>query len=452
MRGGYPRVVLALIASVATASALCVVGCKGGKPPEAGAGPATAAASGDMTLRVVRNLGGRQGFTAHWEAWKAAFERDNPGWTMELIDLGNADGAEYYKARAATGDMPEVIQTWALTDYLADNGIIVPLPDDYYSRHGIPTPLPYKGKFYTSQGGLQLVGIAVNKDLWDSAGVKGPPMTWDELMSDLAALKAAGVRPLVYGGKEWSAAMPLTELLQIDLYDYVVDPDKPSWNTLRDQGKTAFATDPVVRKAVERAIYLVDHFVDKGALSDGYNEEQRDFYSGNGATWIMGCWIGGDLEANKVEFNVEYWPIPSMTGKEPKFISNTGGQSGWAISTTATGEKHDKAVAVLDEFYDSEVYQLYLNGEAMLNIRTGTTVTGPKTDWAPAQRFFDQMDANYKAYGGAAGSWRSCGDKWPAGMEMSVARVMQEIIAGQRDVDALLKMLDDDWDNARKGE
>jgi len=29
--------------------------------------------------------------------------------------------------------------------------------------------------------------------------------------------------------------------------------------------------------------------------------------------------------------------------------------------------------------------------------------------------------------------------------------VMQEILAGTRDVDRLLKMLDDDWDSALKG-
>jgi hypothetical protein len=34
---------------------------------------------------------------------------------------------------------------------------------------------------------------------------------------------------------------------------------------------------------------------------------------------------------------------------------------------------------------------------------------------------------------------------------MSVARMMQEILAGNKDIDRLLKMLDEDWDSARKG-
>ena len=37
-------------------------------------------------VRVTRNIGGRPGFQVHWDIWKATFERQNPGWTLELID------------------------------------------------------------------------------------------------------------------------------------------------------------------------------------------------------------------------------------------------------------------------------------------------------------------------------------------------------------------------------
>ncbi len=426
----------------------------------AGCGPRRGVEGGSATggaqvqrIRVVRNIGGRAGFQSHFDAWKAAFERDNPGWTMEGIDLGNADGSEYYKSRVASGDMPEVVQTWNLTSYLADNGIIVPLPEDYYERHGVRRPLDYKGKYYTSQGGLQLLGIAVNKALWDQAGVSGPPATWPELLAALDRIQAAGIEPLAFGAKEWSAAMPLSEMLQMTLYDYEVKPDVPSWTRRRDAGEVTFASDPEARRAMDWMIELVERFALEGALSDGYNEEQRDFYGGKAATWIMGCWIGGDLEANEVDFPVEYWPIPAAPGREPRFVTNTGGQSGWAISSSAAeGEKHEKALAVLDAFYDPEVYQSYLNAEAMLDDRIESPVKGPKTDWAPAQAFFDNMAANYRIYGPAAGAWRSCSDKWPAGMEMSMMRAVQEIVAGERDAAKLLASLDADWDNARKGE
>lgn len=440
----------AAVVLVALLTLALAAGCGPRRTAEGRSGAASASA---RTIRVVRNIGGRAGFQAHFDAWKAAFERDNPGWAMEKIDLGNADGAEYYKSRVASGDMPEVIQTWNLTSYLADNGIIVPLPDDYYERHGVRRPLDYKGKYYTSQGGLQLLGVAVNKGLWDQAGVSGPPATWPELLADLAQIRAADIQPLAFGAKEWSAAMPLSEMLQISMYDYEVEPAVPSWTQRRDAREVTFAADADALRAMGWMAELVGQFALEGALSDGYNEEQRDFYGGKAATWIMGCWIGGDLEANKVPFEVEYWPIPAVPGRDPRFVTNSGGQSGWAISSSAAeGEKHDKAVAVLDAFYDPDVYQLYLNGEAMLDDREASPVTGPKTEWPQAQAFYDNMAANYRKYGGAAGAWRSCSDKWPAGMEMSMMRVVQEMVSGERDSAKLLGMLDADWDNARKGE
>ena len=50
------------------------------------------------------------------------------------------------------------------------------------------------------------------------------------------------------------------------------------------------------------------------------------------------------------------------------------------------------------------------------------------------------------------GYFISIDDYPPTAYVLILARVMQEILAGTRDVDKLLKMLDDDWDAARKGQ
>ena len=71
--------------SMAAVGCLLAVGCRGGV--SGGDGGGGGGAAGDKVIRVVRNIGGRQGFQAHWDAWKAAFERDNPGWEMKKIDL-----------------------------------------------------------------------------------------------------------------------------------------------------------------------------------------------------------------------------------------------------------------------------------------------------------------------------------------------------------------------------
>ena len=69
--------------------------------------------------------------------------------------------------------------------------------------------------------------------------------------------------------------------------------------------KITFATDPLMRPIMANMIALIDNFVEKGSLSDGYNEEQRDFFNEHAATWMMGCWMSGDVEPLQVNFEIE---------------------------------------------------------------------------------------------------------------------------------------------------
>jgi hypothetical protein len=225
----------------------------------------------------------------------------------------------------------------------------------------------------------------------------------------------------------------------------------PSWTKRRDAREIFFATDPLARQILEKMVYLLDNFVDKGAGSDGYNEEQRDFYGGKGATWMMGCWMAGDIEPNKVDFDMAYWPVPSLVGRPPCFIQTSGMQSGWAMTTTATGEKRDKAMSALETFYDPEVYQLFLNGECQFAEAAKVPVKGPQSSWPPAQRLIDNMKANLDKYGTTLGFHISLEDMPPATFTVTMARAMQEILAGNRDLDKILRMMDDDWDSSRKG-
>ncbi|MCP4644265.1 MAG: extracellular solute-binding protein [bacterium] len=401
-------------------------------------------------ITVTRNIGGRAGFQIHFDAWKAAFEAGNPGWEMDLIDLGNQTGAEFYKSRIATGDLPEIVMTWQMTNFLADGGHLAPLPDSYYEKFGIELPTPYEGKRYTSQGGLQIQGVVVNKAMWDDIGVTEPPATWDAYFEAFDQLKRKGHRPVVLGGREWSASQPLFYALAADLYDRNRAPDEPSWTKRRDAGEVRFVTDPVAREIMEKMVYLVDNYVGKGALSDGYNEEQADFYGGHGATWFMGCWMAGDIEPNQVEFDMAYWPVPSLRENPPAFVQTSGLPSGWAVTSSATGEKLDKAIAAMEAFYDPGVYQAFLNGECQFGQAAKVPITQPKYAWPPAQRLIVDMKSNLDTYGTVPGMHIALDDIPPATFSDLMARVMQEIMAGNRDIDALLEMLDDDWDSARK--
>ena len=90
----------------------------------------------EQIVRVTRNIGGRPGFQVHWDLWKATFEHEHPGWTMELIDLGNEDAGAYYRRAIATGDLPHVVMTLDYTKFLANGGHILPIPSALYNHVG----------------------------------------------------------------------------------------------------------------------------------------------------------------------------------------------------------------------------------------------------------------------------------------------------------------------------
>ena len=403
-------------------------------------------------VRVTRNIGGRPGFQVHWDIWKATFERQNPGWTLELIDLGNEDAGAYYRRAIATGDLPHVVMTLDYTKFLANGNHLLPIPRALYDRVGQNLPPLHNGQYYTAQVGRQITGIAVNKRIWAEAGITEPPQTWDAFIDALHKIKASGYKPLVYGGREWSAGVPLSYAIQTNLYDPTRPADEPSWTVRRDRGEITFATDPLMRPIMANMIALLDNFVEKGSLSDGYNEEQRDFFNEHAATWMMGCWMSGDVEPLQVDFEIEYWPIPSMTGHQPLFVNTSNQQRGWSMTSSAQGLYYDKALAVLNAYYHPEVYQAYLNAEGMLlNATQVEGVDGPKSTWGPTQRLFERMRTNLDHWGWTPGYFISIEDYPPTGFVLTLARVMQEIQAGNRDIDALLKMLDDDWEAGRKG-
>jgi len=94
----------------------------------------------NKVIRVTRNVGAREGFRRHWQAWRAAFERDNPGGTMQLVDWGDGDVTAQYRRRAASNDLPEVVQLFAPAKPLADAGYLQAVPDGFFEKFGLPLP------------------------------------------------------------------------------------------------------------------------------------------------------------------------------------------------------------------------------------------------------------------------------------------------------------------------
>ncbi|MFD0369899.1 extracellular solute-binding protein [Streptomyces sp. NPDC059071] len=156
---------------------------------------------GDVTLTLVAadyDLTGGDTTKRYWDGLVAAFEAKNPGVKVQVrIESWNdvdRKVAELVKA----GQAPDIAQIGAYADYAAadqlysaDDLLSIPVQANFLA------PLVDAGEYKRTQYGLPFVAstrlLFYNEELFDKAGVDGPPTTWDELAAAAKKLDKEGV-------------------------------------------------------------------------------------------------------------------------------------------------------------------------------------------------------------------------------------------------------------------
>ena len=174
------------------------------------AAPQLARAQAAQTVRLL-NIETNKDVLAIWNKAAASFEAKHPNVKIELRTLET----EAFKTRLPTilqsDTKPHIFYSWGggLVKTQADAGMledIAPQIDasangkmakaaiDQFSRDGKVYGLPYN----TAE-----VGILINKELFDKAGVTpADVMTWPGFLSAVDKFKKAGIQPLVGGGQD----------------------------------------------------------------------------------------------------------------------------------------------------------------------------------------------------------------------------------------------------------
>ena len=455
MRIGHT--LLAVVAVSLAATQMC--GCLRKRP--------AAKPDARRVIRVVGSVGAHAGRRKHWEAWKAQFEADSPAWSMQLVDVSETEAQAHYTAQAAQDDLPEVVQLFGLAGRLADADYVQPLDASFYEQFGLPKPAAYKGKLYGTGGAYHICGIAVNRTLWKVAGLPVTvPADWKQFVADLEqvqrhlkaeGLDAHGYRALGWGGGDWSARLPLELALCADLYGRDRPEDQPSWTRCHDAREVSFASDPAAGKIVGNMVSLIRRFAaEAGRDAEGYRREQEQFFLGHRAAWFTGSWIGGEVQARGTQFGVEFWPMPSMVGRTPVYVTLSRVPGGWSLSRNATGDRAAAGKKVLAALYDPTVYQAYLDAENSLGAASKLYVKSPTAVDLSAREFYARVCAYQDVYGVTSGYHLPGGDALPKGFAEALGDTMVGILtdacAGRpSDVPAILRRLDEQWDDCRTG-
>ncbi|MBY3621864.1 extracellular solute-binding protein [Acinetobacter sp. CUI P1] len=246
------------------------------------------------------------------------YEKENPNIHIELDTLNTDQQKVKLKTQAASKEVPDItiVNPAAQMKPFVDAKLFAPLNDmldqnglkDTY-QSGLLDYYSFDGNVYALPDGNNIEVVYYNKELFEQAGIKDTPNTFDELLQDVKTLKAKGITPIAIGEKDsWTGSFLFMNIL-------LRTNGGPGF--LQDvlDGKKTFE-DPAFIEAVDRFQDLVQAgaFPD-GATSIDANAGGNIFKSGKAAMWVIGSWETGAIDASSVAGKAGAFQFPSVNGK-----------------------------------------------------------------------------------------------------------------------------------------
>ena len=275
------------------------------------------------------------------------FQKDHPGWTVDVQYQNWSDHLQKFDATLAGGNAPDVIEmgNTEMTKYMAA-GAFAPLNKSLFDNSaswlsGLAKSGTYGGKTY---GVPYYAGSRVatyRTDLFTKAGIKNPPASLAQFVSDAKKLAAAqksnkGFSPVYFGGEDWYVAMAF-------VYDYggaIARTHAGKWYGALDspqaiKGLTAY-----------KNFFLATSTASK--TNDSTNPNPYDVYAQGKAGVIVGpswysCCVGAKFKSSTAQFvlpsHIKGKPLPGFLGGSDLAVPVTGNValgSDWIKDFTST--------------------------------------------------------------------------------------------------------------------
>lgn len=350
-----------------------------------------------------------------------------PNVTLEVTKLPDDNYYTSLKTKLASGECPDIILTQPMyagsnSCYaLAEAGYLAPLNDlDYLEALGETdlSAVTYDGNLVTATSGVSILGTYYNKDLFEQAGISEVPTTWDEFLADCAALKDAGIQPIVMGDKD-------QYVLQFGLYQIAANEIYTTNATYDDElrtGDASFTDEGTWDTVLTMYKELYDNGYIDASQSLGYGASQaiQDFIDGKAAMTFDGSFNAAALTAtgDAGDFERGYFPIPSASGDTATATCLAAGYSIYADSDYV-----DQCKEILDYWLSGtgDLWDAYLATGKIIPLYGDGADSIPNYDLFST---FIELTNEGKGY-----HW--CNQAWPAGTETTMEELFSEMIGGQ---------------------
>jgi raffinose/stachyose/melibiose transport system substrate-binding protein len=285
-----------------------------------------------------------------WQDMANEYMAAHPNVKINITILEN----EAFKTKLTTvmqgGTPPDIFQSWGggtMNDQIAAGMLqdITPALDaDGGAWRGTFAPgalavYALDGKNYGVPWDMGEVAWWYNKDLFTQAGITAVPTTWDELLTDVKTLKAAGITPISLGEKDSWTGMHIWSYLATRICG------QQGFLAAADRTGGAF-TDACFVEAGKDLKALIDlQPFQAGFLGQTHDEMQGTFGNGKAAMELSGQWApgseAGQAADKKGVANLGLFNFPSVAGGAGDVTDVMGGGNGFAIGKNASPEAVD---------------------------------------------------------------------------------------------------------------
>ena len=284
-----------------------------------------------------------------WKKLAGEYMAAHPNVDIQITVLEN----EAFKTKLTTvmqsGTPPDIFQSWGGGDMNSQiaAGLLKDITPDLDANGGAwrntfgAAPLSvyaYQGKNYGVPWDMGMVGWWYNKDLFTKAKIANPPTTWTEFLTDVKALKAAGITPISLGeGNKWPG---------MHMWSYLATRigGQAAFNAAYAR-KGSFTDPPFVQAGDKLKELIALQPFQPGYLGATHDQMQAAFGNGKAAMELSGQWAPSVESANAADkkgvANLGFFNFPLVEGGVGVATDVVGGGDGFAIGKNASPEAID---------------------------------------------------------------------------------------------------------------
>jgi raffinose/stachyose/melibiose transport system substrate-binding protein len=338
-------------------------------------------------VALAASVGAQAKTTIEVTAWKGAgaevanfptiidnFEKAYPDIKVDFKFISRGDTVTVIPSRLQAGDAPDVmmidrdfLQVWGSEGQLMD---LTDQPFVDRVQEGLQPLLALDGKVHYLMLELSGMGMYVNDDLMEKAGISTYPTSIDSMIDACDKLNNIGVTPMILPANNggWS---PHILVDSWGLANGSELPDQGKIDKIND-GRINFAEDADFVAALEALAALRDAKCYNAKISAGtdpWSVGLATFQSGRVAMLPQGLWNITPFTKDGLPENFSLKPFPSARGDNGVMMDYIG--PGWAIPVAA--KNVDAAKKFIDFWSLDENLKLFVEADTAISpLKNGT--------------------------------------------------------------------------------